>query len=234
MLCDNETDQCLIDTKKELSPIQDGQTEKEAVIVHYVGDPMCSWCWGISQSVSRIAAFCHDNHYQFTLTNGGLRAGGGDEWNTSFKNFLRREWEHISSKTGQPFSYALLDAEYFNYDTEPACRAVVSAELIAKDTKIEFFRETQRKFYTQSEDPKKIEFYESICLTTGIDFDDFKNVFTSKFAITETISEFYRARHFGVNAFPTILIEKDGMIKKIASGYISEKEITNILIKNLS
>ncbi|MCA6971893.1 DsbA family protein [Pectobacterium carotovorum] len=234
MLCDNETGQCLIDTKKELSPIQDGQTEKEAVIVHYVGDPMCSWCWGISQSVSRIAAFCHDNHYQFTLTNGGLRAGGGDEWNTSFKNFLRREWEHISSKTGQSFSYALLDAEYFNYDTEPACRAVVSAELIAKDTKIEFFRETQRKFYTQSEDPKKIEFYESICLTTGIDFDDFKNVFTSKFAITETISEFYRARHFGVNAFPTILIEKDSMIKKIASGYVSEKEITNILIKNLS
>ncbi len=160
--------------------------------------------------------------------------GGGDEWNTSFKNFLRREWEHISSKTGQPFSYALLDAEYFNYDTEPACRAVVSAELIAKDTKIEFFRETQRKFYTQSEDPKKIEFYESICLTTGIDFDDFKNVFTSKFAIAETISEFYRARHFGVNAFPTILIEKDSMIKKIASGYVSEKEITNILIKNLS
>ncbi|MEI7191382.1 DsbA family protein [Pectobacterium brasiliense] len=234
MLCDNETGQCLIDTKKELSPIPERQTEKKAVVIHYVGDPMCSWCWGISQSVSRIEAFCNDHQYQFTLTNGGLRAGGGDEWNASFKNFLRREWEHISLQTGQPFSYALLDAEYFNYDTEPACRAVVSAGLIEKDTKIAFFRETQRKFYTQSEDPKKIEFYESICLTTGINFDDFKKVFTSKFAIAETINEFYRARHFGVNAFPTILIEKDSVIKKIASGYVGEKEITTILIENLS
>lgn len=60
---------------------------RNGVAVHYIGDPMCSWCWGISPTVSKVMAFCEAEGIEFSMTMGGLRAGGGDPWNTAFKDF---------------------------------------------------------------------------------------------------------------------------------------------------
>ena len=127
--CDPVTGVCLL-------PEQDGPvdcavpTVRHGWAVHYVGDPMCSWCWGISPTVSAVEAFCAAQGIDFSITMGGLRAGGGDPWNETFKSFLRNEWRHIGQTTGQPFSFTLLESEYFNYDTEPACRAVATVKLL--------------------------------------------------------------------------------------------------------
>ncbi len=103
---------------------------RNGVAVHYIGDPMCSWCWGISPTVSKVMAFCEAEGIEFSMTMGGLRAGGGDPWNTAFKDFLHNEWRHIAQVTGQPFGFTLLDAAHFDYDTEPACRAVMTVQLL--------------------------------------------------------------------------------------------------------
>ena len=225
MLCDNESGQCLIPATTEMnSPALSGN-ESDATTIHYIGDPMCSWCWGLSNSVSALEAFARENGYRFVLTNGGLRAGGGDPWNAAFKAFLRQEWEHISNVTGQHISCSLLEREYFNYDTEPACRAVVSAAMINPDVKLTFFRAVQKKFYTASADPKDISFYENICAETGINFIEFADVFNSRLSQLETQAEFTRTRQFGVNAFPSILVEKSGVLQKALSGYVNEKDI---------
>ncbi len=169
-------------------------------------------------------------HYRtFVLTNGGLRAGGGDEWNAAFRQFLKNEWHHINNVTGQPFSYALLDLDDFNYDTEPACRAVVSAYLIRPEVKLQFFHETQKKFYTESADPKDTNFYQSVCHKTGIDYAEFREIFTSDLSANETCKEFRIVREYGVNSFPTILIEKNAVIKKLVSGYIDEQSLIEMV-----
>lgn len=225
MLCDNESGQCLIPSAKELnSPALYGQ-DNGATTIHYIGDPMCSWCWGLSHSVSALEAFARENGYRFVLTNGGLRAGGGDPWTPEFRQFLRQEWEHISSVTGQPISCSLLESEYFNYDTEPACRAVVSAAMINPDVKLTFFRAVQKKFYTESADPKDISFYENICAETGIHFIEFADVFNSRLSLLETLAEFRMTRQFGVSSFPSVLVEKAGVLQRAVSGYVNEKDI---------
>ncbi len=229
MICDNETGQCTLSpaavTSNPLSPRQPEGT----VTVHYVGDPMCSWCWGIADSLKALQDFCRERGFQFVLTNGGLRAGGGDEWNAAFRQFLKNEWHHINNVTGQPFSYALLDLDDFNYDTEPACRAVVSAYLIRPEVKLQFFHETQKKFYTESADPKDTNFYQSVCHKTGIDYAEFREIFTSDLSANETCKEFRIVREYGVNSFPTILIEKNAVIKKLVSGYIDEQSLIEMV-----
>ena len=55
-------------------------------------------------------------------------ARAGRRMGPEFREFLRREWTHIAKVTGQPFGFSLLSAKHFDYDTEPACRAVVVAE----------------------------------------------------------------------------------------------------------
>ncbi len=125
---------------------------------------MCSWCWGISPTVSAVEAFCAAQGIDFSITMGGLRAGGGDPWNETFKSFLRNEWRHIGQTTGQPFGFTLLESEYFNYDTEPACRAVATVKLLQARHQfpvaklLKFFTAIQHKFYVEGQDTTQVDF----------------------------------------------------------------------------
>lgn len=225
MICDNKTGQCIVPPAMNTATAPAARTTGHAVAVHYVGDPMCSWCWGVASAIKALEAWCQAHGFRFVVTAGGLRAGGGDEWNSAFRRFLRDEWKHIHNVTGQPFSYALLERDAFDYDTEPACRAVVSASLIRPEAKLTFFHATQSKFYTESGDPKEVDFYQSVCEKTAIPFTDFKTVFESERAALETTAEFTRARQLGVSAFPSFLVEKSGVIRNVACGYINEHDI---------
>lgn len=203
--------------------------------VHYVGDPMCSWCWGISPAVRELAAFCAAERIEFSITMGGLRAGGGDPWNARFKAFLRNEWSHIAAATGQPFGFTLLDAPDFDYDTEPACRAVTTVQLLlagdplAESTALEFFAETQRRFYVEGQDPKRVDFYAAPCARTGVDFDRFAVLFDSAAARQATQDAFLRCRQWGVRSFPTLLCERDGERVVLASGFVTAAELVSRL-----
>lgn len=198
--------------------------------VHYIGDPMCSWCWGLSPVVTAIERFCQTEGIAFSITMGGLRAGGGDLWNEQFRAFLRDEWRHIARKTGQPFSFSLLERSYFEYDTEPACRAVVSVQIIqvklglSHKIPVEFFAAIQHKFYMTGQDPKVIDFYYDICSAMNIDFDEFREVFLSQQAMIAVRQAFTQVRDWGVRSFPTLLVERDGRMGLLANGYVSEAE----------
>lgn len=229
MKCDPVTGVCLL-------PEQDGPvdcaepTVRQGWAVHYVGDPMCSWCWGISPTVSAVEAFCAAQGIEFSITMGGLRAGGGDPWNETFKSFLRNEWRHIGQTTGQPFGFTLLDAEYFNYDTEPACRAVATAKLLQARHQfpaanlLKFFTAIQHKFYVEGQDTTQVDFYASICASLALDFTEFRTLFASPEAQQAVQHEFVRCRQLGVRSFPTLLLEHNGDIQPLAAGFVTKEE----------
>jgi len=131
-------------------------TDKKPTLI-YVGDPMCSWCYGISEELSETMTAL-EGEVDFKLLVGGLRPGGGDKWNTEFKTFLRHHWEEVSNASGQPFDYTLLSAESFDYDTEPSCRAVVVVQSMDKSKEFEFFKAVQKGFYLNGNDPKQVVF----------------------------------------------------------------------------
>lgn len=244
MSCDPQSGVCQVPDTGAPSPAarQPGQ----ALTLHYIGDPMCSWCWGISPAVQEAAAWCEANDIGFQITVGGLRAGGGDAWNEAFRTFLRREWTRIESVTGQPFGYTLLDLPEFHYDTEPACRAVVCAQLIATGQNGEthasdparprdsglplaFMSAVQRKFYVEGQDPKQPDFHASICEQLGIDFLRFSRLFLSDEAREATRQAFERCRGWGVFSFPTLLIEQDGHLQTLSAGYTTAERIIEAL-----
>ena len=147
-------------------------------------------------------------------------------WDDAFKGFLRREWRHIAAVTGQPFGYGLLEEPHFDYDTEPACRAVAVAQLLLANkgedqpSALAFFTAVQRKFYVAGSDPKAIDFYRSVCADAGIAFDDFRVLFESDAGKQAVQAHFDQCRAMGVRAFPTLLVERDGERFAVASGYV--------------
>ncbi|WP_334107964.1 DsbA family protein [Methylobacillus sp.] len=208
-------------------------------VVHYIGDPMCSWCWGIAPAIKAVADFCTAAGVTFRITMGGLRAGGGDLWNAEFKAFLRQEWSKIAQMTGQPFGFTLLDAPAFNYDTEPACRAVVVAQLLQArhhlppTMALEFLAALQHKFYVDGQDPGEMRFYVEICASLGLDAAEFHEAFESAAAKQQTQQHFMRSREWGVRSFPTLLLERDGQFIPLAVGYVSAEQLLSRLRQQL-
>lgn len=222
MKCDPETGACLVPGAQasRVEPAADNPTQ-----VYYVGDPMCSWCWGMSPVIEALAVHCAELGIGFRLVMGGLRAGGGDPWNAAFRGFLRQEWTHIAAQTGQPFGFHLLERPAFTYDTEPACRAVVTArglfgaEPEARRRELAFFSSVQRKFYVEGEDPKDAAFYHDICSASGLDPARFATNFSGPEAIAATQREFRLARQLGVRGFPSVLLQTEAGVKEISVGY---------------
>lgn len=220
--CDPETGACLLPDAE--APRPDAASGKE-MQVFYIGDPMCSWCWGMSPEIDALATWCADQGLGFRMVMGGLRAGGGDPWNDAFRGFLRQEWTHIAAQTGQPFGFTLLERALFSYDTEPACRAVVTARgLFAGDQEairreVSFFAEVQRKFYVDGEDPKEAAFYHDICVANGIDPARFATDFASPEARQATEVDFQLARQLGVRGFPTVMLQTSAGLQEISVGY---------------
>jgi len=225
--CDLENGVCEIpdldNNKNEIAKLKN-------TTLYYVGDPMCSWCWGLSPALKQLEQYCNEHDIAFSIVVGGLRAGGGDLWNSEFKNFLREEWAHIGKTTGQQFTFKLLDEEYFNYDTEPACRAfVVGRELIERhnispQNKLVLFSMIQKKFYTEGLDPKEVNFYQSICAELKIPYSDFKEEFNKKENFQKTKDEFLKARSLKIRGFPSLVLLKDNESKLISTGYITKNK----------
>lgn len=180
---------------------------------------MCSWCWGLSPALRQLQDHCRHEAMAFRVVVGGLRPGGGDAWDAQFKQFLRQHWIEISRRSGQPFSYRLLDLAAFNYDTEPACRAVVAARALLNDRELDFFEAVQRKFYVDNEDPKEPQFYESICRQFDLGFDVFAQRWASQEVKAQTMAEFQLNRSWGVRGYPSVLLWRGATLTTIATGF---------------
>jgi putative protein-disulfide isomerase len=185
----------------------------------YIGDPMCSWCWGIAPALKQLRDYYQQQQLPFRVLVGGLRPGGGDPWNREFRQFLARHWEEIGKLTGQPFSDGILNWASFNYDTEPACRSIAAARPLLDGTELDFFSAVQRKFYVDNDDPKLPGFYLSICDEFKLDFGEFLRRFNSDDVKRNTFDEFQLSRSWGVSGFPSVLLQVDGRITKVASGF---------------
>lgn len=225
--CDPVTGICTPSTLAELQAV--GTQIHEHAEIIYIGDPMCSWCWGISPALIQLRNHFRKQQLAFRVVVGGLRPGGGEPWNDEMKSFLRHHWEQVHTQSGQPFSYDLLDRDEFNYDTEPACRAVIAARTLLNEKEMEFFEAIQKKFYAESEDPTESTFYESICTSFDIDFSDFKNKFESEESKKETMQEFQLNRSWGVTGYPAVILLAKDKLYMVAQGFAGFDQMKNTI-----
>jgi len=95
----------------------------------YFADPMCSWCYGFAPVIAELAER-FEERLPLQMVMGGLRAGNTTPMRTEDKAYIRSAWTNVNQATGQPFDFHFLEREGFVYDTEPACRAVVTAHCV--------------------------------------------------------------------------------------------------------
>ena len=191
----------------------------------FIIDPMCSWCWGFHPIIEELRQKYTDT-YKFSLVVGGLRTTGQMEWNTQSKAYLSQNWNAVAKKTGQAFSHTLLNKPTFDYDTYPACKAVVTVrELWGDAISFTYLSLIQEAFYKDGVDISSLD---TLASYVTRDKKAFRNFFQSERAEVLMQHDFSKARCMGANAFPsTVKIDAEGHMICLR-GYRNLKEILNI------
>ncbi|MFK0312833.1 DsbA family protein [Pseudomonas sp. NPDC090233] len=184
----------------------------------YVMDPMCSWCWGFAPVAEALIAQAREAGVATRLVPGGLRSGGS-ALDASTRKYILEHWQAVAEATGQPFRFDGAMPEGFVYDTEPACRALVTARELDDERVWPLLKLIQGSFYDQGVDvttaPQLVELAEQ----AGFDRAAFADAFTRADTRAATAADFSWVQGLGIAGFPTLLAERNGQLALLTNGY---------------
>lgn len=201
----------------------------------FVGDPMCSWCYGFGKEMSSIMESMPELDVQIVV--GGMAAGSTTVLDDAGKQMRLQHWARVEQMSGAEFNRdALMARKNFVYDTEPVCRAVVTARLIAPNVDlVKIFRAFQRAFYVDGADTTDGRLLADVgakaLSAQGIEcsVDRFFDMWTSDAAIKEAQKDFHLSRQLGVTGFPSLFVEQEGRVGRLSSGYVQADKVTQAL-----
>src|SRR5215510_9341421 len=170
----------------------------------YFADPMCSWCYGFSPVIAALAER-FEERLPLDVVMGGLRAGNTEPMRDKDKEFIRGSWTRVGEMTGQPFDMSFFDREGFVYDTEPACRDVVTARRLMPRMALPFMARIQQAFYAENRDMTAAEELSQVAEEAGFDRARFDEAFGAPETRNETFRDLMTAQALGVHGFPTLI-----------------------------
>lgn len=185
---------------------------------------MCSWCWGFAPTLERLRAEYPELELQLIL--GGLRPGPyAQALDDNMREYLRHHWQAVQQASGQAFNDEVLSWQDWRYDTEPACRAVVSMRQLAPDATLPFFTRLQRAFYAEAIDVTVDSSYPDLVEAFGVDSHTFIERFHSDGVKQATWQDFSLSRSLGVQGFPSLLLVDEGRYQALATGFTPFSEL---------
>ncbi len=183
----------------------------------YVGDPMCSWCWGFAPEIESLAG-----ELPTEVVVGGLRPGPmAQPIDDRMAGTLEHHWDEIAERTGQPFDATFLERrDGWVYDTEPAAIAVTQMREMNEPRTLDYFTDIQMAFYGRGEDITDFDVLAKLAREYDVDQDDFAAAMETDEAKKRAWKDFSRARNWGINGFPTLVGDLgDGRLALLARGW---------------
>ncbi len=195
----------------------------------YIGDPMCSWCYGFAPVISHIRD-TYSDRLDMTLMLGGLYTDGQTYQDEKRITFLKKTWKRISDLSGQPFDFTMLESTGWLYDTELSCRAVVAVRRIAPDKTFRYFEDIQTNFYAKGWDSQSEETFNKAAVKLDINPAQFLNELRKPGCIEETKEDFLQVKRMGVSGYPTVLLNDHNGWATLTTGY-QELAVIDALLK---
>lgn len=193
----------------------------------YIGDPMCSWCYGFSEEFSRTMSQL-EGQVELQMIMGGLRPYNTESM-TQLAGFLKDHWAHVHERSGQPFKYDILADSSFIYDTEPPSRAVRVVRELAPYKEWDFFKAVQKAFYLENKNTHDVQTYLEIAKRMGINTSDFKKAFESEEMKIAVRNDFTSAAELGIRGFPAVVLQVGDQYYLVANGYTTSDRLVQTI-----
>lgn len=186
-------------------------------ILWYFADPMCSWCWGFSPAIETLREEFRDR-IKIALILGGLRSET-EPLNEARRAEILHHWHDVNAMTGQTFQFEGALPPGFVYDTEPACRAVVTAAALQAEATFPMFKAIQSAFYTAGQDVTQPAVLAGLAEAQDIAAERFLPAFDTAAMKEKTLAHFRMARQLGVRGFPSLVLQNAEGYRLLNNGY---------------
>lgn len=185
-----------------------------------VVDPMCSWCWGFSPVITAMDE-AYGDRAPVWLVAGGLRPMTSQPMTDKAKAETRHHWEEVARASGQPFNFTFFDRTGFVYDTEPACRAMVTVRTLKPQSALPYLEALHRAFYAENRDITDPELLADLAGGVGLDRNIFAQVFPTREMMYQTSADFFRAQSMGIQGFPTVVLRNGTELRLLVAGFVA-------------
>ena len=198
----------------------------------YFADPMCSWCWGFSPVITHVKENYLDK-LNIALVMGGLQTEDVGVMSDDSQKEIFHHWHQVVEMTKQDISFENALPESFVYNTEPACRAVITAGLIDSAKIFTYFTDIQRAFYTKNQNVTQFDCLQQLAVECGLDAEKFKEIFENEKTRQSIEKSFQFTKKAGVQGFPTLILNIENNLHIITRGYMDYSAISTALDKLL-
>lgn len=185
----------------------------------YVHDPMCSWCWGFTDTYQSLVEQLPEDIKVLRLL-GGLAPDSDEVMNESTKLMVQQAWQRIEQ---------MIPGKQFNYDfwtkcqprraTYPACRAIIAAREQGVEYDELMTRRIQQAYYQQARNPSDNDTLVELAADLGLDSKRFADQLISAETQRKLMDEISLARSMGINSFPSLVLDLDGRLESVLVNY---------------
>ncbi len=195
------------------------RVEKRLMILYYVHDPMCGWCWGFQTTWQKIQAALEDD-IQIKYLLGGLAPDSDAPMPEAMKTQIEGYWKRIQQHIpATEFNYSFWKDCKPRRSTYPACRAVIAARKQKPEIEKPMITAIQKAYYLNAQNPSDDETLIAIAKSFSLNTDQFSLDLNAQKTQTQLEEEILFARQIGAQGFPSMIVENEGQYHYVPLDY---------------
>ena len=177
------------------------------MVLYYVHDPMCSWCWGFVPVLNDFLEKLPDKIRVERLL-GGLAPDSDAPMPAEMRQTIEATWHRIQETIpGTIFNYDFWTQCAPRRSTWPACRAVIAARMQGDAFDKRMTRAIQLAYYTQARNPSDEGTLVELSGELGLDEHAFVNALRSEPVQQQLQAEIELSQHLHATSFPSLVLK---------------------------
>ncbi len=186
------------------------------IILYYIHDPMCSWCWAFRPCLLQLRENLPEQiSWQNVL--GGLAPDSDQPMPEQTRQIIQGHWRRIQSDIGTEFNFDFWTQCQPRRDTYKACRAVIAAA--CQDAEEAMIEAIQKAYYLRAMNPSDPETLADLATELGLDRLLFVKDFYSEKTEAELRRQFLLRDGLNVRSFPSLVLKHDSRLTIIQHDY---------------
>ncbi len=200
------------------------------MILYYVHDPMCSWCWGFRPIWKEIYEKL-DKDIEVKYLLGGLAPDSNEIMPKAMQQDIAGYWKKIQDHIpNTEFNFDFWENCQPRRSTYPACRAVIAARKQKPEIERAMIEAIQTAYYLDAKNPSDDETLIAIAESFSLDTAQFSDDLNSEEVQQNLDDEIRFAQKIGARGFPSMILEKDGTYQYVPLNYnVAEEALKFIL-----
>lgn len=197
--------------------------------LYYIHDPMCSWCYAFRPVWMQIQRnLPADVQVQYVL--GGLAPDSDQPMSPETRAYVQGQWHKIiQTVPGTVFNFAFWEQCQPRRSTYPACRAVLLAREQGRDCEIAMIHAIQDAYYRHAQNPSDTDTLCALAQPVGLEVGSFARKLNADTTQQALLADIALARRIGGNSFPSLFLQREGKIRRIAHDYGDAERVLAVL-----